>query len=262
MTNFLKQRIMILRRLGNKARIAQDIIKHFPPHRIYIEPFFGAGGIFFHKQRAKYNFLNDLDDDVFNLWNVFFNRRDELIEAIELMPYHESLFQHWRHNREEEPIRKAIRFLMLSNFGFNGKPDTLLFLTCRHKKQLLLNCSKILNDLDCQFINCDFRKVIKKIMFRSEKEIQETFIYCDPPYTTDRKDHYKHMFTEQDTTDLFNMCIDSKAKFAISEFNNPFVLDLAKQHNLNVIKIGERQAMKARKTEILITNYKLNNTLF
>lgn len=29
---------MILRRLGNKQRIAQDIIKYFPEHKIYVEP--------------------------------------------------------------------------------------------------------------------------------------------------------------------------------------------------------------------------------
>jgi DNA adenine methylase len=263
---------MILRRLGNKKRIAQDIIKHFPPHRVYIEPFFGAGGIFFYKQRAKYNFLNDLDDDVYNLWNVFFNRRDELIEAVELMPYHESLFQYWRHNKETEPIRKAIRFLMLSNFGWMGMPNMMDFTDNSHKKELLKNANKILIDTDCRFMNVDFRKVFDKISLLplsgkiNGKRLTSlglglVFIYCDPPYlgTTD---NYSNSFTEQDTTDLFTMCIDSKAKFAISEFDNPFILDLAKQHNLNVIKIGERQAMKARKTEILITNYKTQNTLF
>ena len=29
---------MILRRLGNKSAIAKEIQKHFPPHKIYIEP--------------------------------------------------------------------------------------------------------------------------------------------------------------------------------------------------------------------------------
>ena len=45
---------MILRRLGNKSKIAADIQKHFPQHKIYIEPFFGAGGMFFNKPKAKY----------------------------------------------------------------------------------------------------------------------------------------------------------------------------------------------------------------
>lgn len=46
---------MILRRLGNKSKLAAKIIPYFPAHKIYIEPFFGAGGMFFNKPKAKYN---------------------------------------------------------------------------------------------------------------------------------------------------------------------------------------------------------------
>ena len=53
-----------MRRLGNKTKIAQDIQKYFPKHNLYVEPFFGAGGMFFNKPKAKYNVLNDLDVDV------------------------------------------------------------------------------------------------------------------------------------------------------------------------------------------------------
>jgi len=47
----------------------------------------------------------------------------------------------------------------------------------------------------------------------------------------------------------------------MAEFNNPFILNQAKERNLNVITIGERQNLKNRRTEILITNYKPKNTL-
>ena len=48
---------MILRRLGNKQAIAFEIQKYFPEHKIYVEPFFGAGGMFFNKPKAKYNIV-------------------------------------------------------------------------------------------------------------------------------------------------------------------------------------------------------------
>ena len=112
---------MILRRLGNKAKIAAKIQAYFPQHDLYIEPFFGAGGMFFNKPKAKYNIVNDLDSDVFNLFQV----------------------------------------------------------------------------------------------------------------------------NEQ-----------TGCKYAMSEFDNPFILNQAKERNLNVITIGERQNLKNRRAEILITNYK------
>ena len=44
----------ILRRLGNKKKLMDKLLPLFPPHKIYIEPFFGAGGVFFNKPKAKY----------------------------------------------------------------------------------------------------------------------------------------------------------------------------------------------------------------
>ena len=46
---------MMLNRKGAKTKIAKDIQKHFPKHSAYIEPFFGAGGMYFNKPKAKYN---------------------------------------------------------------------------------------------------------------------------------------------------------------------------------------------------------------
>ena len=41
----------------------------------------------------------------------------------------------------------------------------------------------------------------------------------------------------------------------MSEFDNEFILDQAKARGLNIIYIGERQNLKNRRTEVLITNY-------
>jgi DNA adenine methylase len=101
---------MILRRLGNKKKIATKIQAHFPPHKIYIEPFFGAGGMFFNKPKAKYNIVNDLDSDVFNLFQVVMNQRDELEKAFKMMPIHSDLLDYWKKHTETEPIKKALRF--------------------------------------------------------------------------------------------------------------------------------------------------------
>lgn len=250
---------MILRRLGNKSAIADKIIPYFPAHKIYIEPFFGAGGMFFNKPKAKYNIVNDLDSDVFNLFQVVSNQKDELEQQFKMMPIHSDLLEYWKENKEAEPIRKALRFLFISNITFMGTGSGMRFGTENPKNVLYENLNKTFEFIhDVQFANFDFRKFIE---IQRERNADESFIYCDPPYlgTTD---NYSHSFTETDSTDLFDCLSESGCKFAMSEFDHPFILQQAKERKLNVHIIGERQNLKNRRTEILVTNYLNAPTLF
>lgn len=258
---------MILRRLGNKQKIAKKILPYFPPHKTYIEPFFGAGGMFFNKPKAKYNILNDLDSDVFNLFQVVMNQKEELKKAFYMMPIHSDLLEYWKKNKETDPIKKALRFLLFSNFGYMGKPETL-HLLADNSKQICYNyidkTFEYLSGIDgfnIKFSNSDFRKFLKSLVFRDENVQSKSFIYCDPPYlgTTD---NYSNSFTEADSLDLFNTLDETGCKYAISEFNHPFILQQAKERGLNVHIIGERQNLKNKRTEILVTNYKNNPSLF
>lgn len=246
---------MILRRLGNKKKIAKEIQKYFPDHKIYIEPFFGAGGMFFNKPKAKYNIVNDLDSDVFNLFMVVMNQKDELKEAFSLMPIHSDLLEYWKKNKEIEPIKKALRFLFLSNISFMGTGNSIKFGTENPKNTMYKYLDSTFDIIkDVQFTNFDYKKLFKSIQIRV---LNDVLIYCDPPYIS-TGDNYSNSFTEKDSFELFETLKQTDCKWAMSEFNHPFILEQAKERNLNVIEIGERQNLKNRRTEILITNYKTN----
>jgi DNA adenine methylase len=184
------------------------------------------------------------------------------MEWVELMPINEELFQWWRTNQETEPILKAVRFLMLSNFGYMGISAGMRLIICNTKQVLLKNLKSTLLDLgDTKTTNKDFRKAITSISWVHETDKDKAFMYLDPPYlgTTD---NYSHLFIEQDSADLFKIAVESNIRFAMSEFNHPFILQQAADYKLNVINLGERRTMGSRQTEILVTNYSLGNTLF
>ena len=325
---------MILRRLGNKKKIADKIQQFFPKHKIYIEPFFGAGGMFFNKPKAKYNIVNDLDSDVFNLFQVAMNQKEELEKAFYMMPIHSDLLKYWKKNEEIEPIKKALRFLFISNFTFMGSGEGLRIGASGGTNKNIFdeNLNKTFHFIkNVQFNNCDFKRFLNSIYFDDRKtptETNESFIYCDPPYigTIDNYsnsfkeedhcrlldsvietkkmlfdvqfdnddfirflkkpnftkgdnfkentfvyadppyigtiDNYSNSFKEDDSISLFDELERTGCKYGISEFDNPFILDQAKKRNLNVITIGERQNLKNRRVEILITNYENELTLF
>ena len=86
---------MLLTRLGNKKKLAPKLYQYFPHHRMRITLFFGAGGEFFHTPRAKYNVINDLDDDVANLYLVISEDPEQLVDTVEFMPVSATLLKYW-----------------------------------------------------------------------------------------------------------------------------------------------------------------------
>lgn len=77
----------ILRYHGGKWKIAQWVIEHLPPHRVYVEPYGGAGSVLFQKPRAAVEIYNDLDGEIVNVFREMRNRPQQLIRALQLTPF-------------------------------------------------------------------------------------------------------------------------------------------------------------------------------
>lgn len=251
---------MILYRMGNKKGIADKIIALFPSHKIWVEPFFGAGGMFFAKPLSKWSIVNDNDSEVYNFWCVCRDRTDEFRQALLDVPLSEELLDYWRAHKEDEPIMKAVRFIFLSNFTFRKTGVTFQFGPVNYKK-LILDRLDATREKLCyvQFANRDFREFFSKQVPKNEAD--KMFIYCDPPYL-DTGDTYETSFVYQDSVDLFDLCVASGAKFGISEFDHPKIIELAKERGLYINTIGERDNLGNPRVEILVTNYQAQLSLF
>lgn len=248
---------MILTRLGNKRRIVKDLIEYFPPHRMRIELFFGAGGSFFYMPKAKYTIVNDLDDDITNLYLVIQNNLEEFRRQIQIVPMSATLMKYWKKNYETDPVRKAVRFIFLSNFSYMGKGDTLRLGLDNAKKSILKNLDRtFLQMQNVKIMNKDFREVLKAISFSKGQNDKDTsFVYLDPIYLG--TEHYYSVpgWAEKDSIDCLDLMIECGIKCAMSEFNNQFIVREARKRKLNIIPVKSRANIKNRKTEILITNY-------
>ena len=111
-----------LRWHGGKWLLAPWIIAHFPPHRIYVEPYGGAASVLLRKERSYSEVYNDLDDDVTNLFKVLrSDRRDALVESIALTPFSRTEFRESYEppaDRLDAARKLVIRSFM--GFGSNG----------------------------------------------------------------------------------------------------------------------------------------------
>ena len=77
----------ILRYFGGKFRLAPWIIRHFPAHQCYVEPFGGAAGVLLRKVPSQFEIYNDLDSAIVTFFRVVRERPDELMRALILTPF-------------------------------------------------------------------------------------------------------------------------------------------------------------------------------
>lgn len=103
----------VLRRYGNKQKIAGEISKYFPFHTIYAEPFFGAGGMFFNKPQVRYNYMNDLDGEIINLYKVISYNPQPLIDLLNEIPISSEIMKRWN-------LKNIKTEILVTNYEQNG----------------------------------------------------------------------------------------------------------------------------------------------
>lgn len=108
-----------LRYHGGKWLLAPWLISHFPPHRLYVEPYAGGAAVLLRKERSYAEVYNDLDDEVCSLFRVL---RDpaagaRLAELLYLTPFARAEFD-GAYEPTDDPIERARRIVVRSYMGF------------------------------------------------------------------------------------------------------------------------------------------------
>jgi DNA adenine methylase len=111
----------VLRWHGGKWKLAPWIISHFPPHRVYVEPFGGAASVLMQKPRAYGEVYNDLDQEVVNLFRVLQDdtQARQLSEKLRLTPFARDEFE-VGYLDTDEPVERARRLVILCFMGFGS----------------------------------------------------------------------------------------------------------------------------------------------
>ena len=255
----------LIRRRGAKSKLLPKIKTYFPNQfNMFIDMFFGGGSVSYYimnNYKCKV-IANDNDSNISNLFLQLLNNKDELLDAIETTPYHQDIFNYYKSIDIDtiSDLQKAVRYLYLINYSYLGQEGTMIFSVDNSKKVCLQKLQEFYKYIqDIQFTNVDFTNVLKMIAFKETTP----FIYADPPYLNTSDGNYESKsWSEHDAKTLVLMLVKSGYNFMISEFDNEFYKEMAFENKLNYITIGERVNLKNIRTEIIITNYKNNLSLF
>lgn len=148
----------ILKYPDGKWRISDWIIKHLPPHKVYLEPFFGSGGVFFNKEPSYLETINDINGDIVNLFKVCREQPEELARALEFTPWAREEYINCYEITGDE-VERARRTLVRHHQSFGTTNSNLN--TWRHSRKS--------NSPRCAAQWCELPEMVPKICGRLKK---------------------------------------------------------------------------------------------
>ncbi len=271
----------ILKWAGGKRQLSNLILPLIPKIKnYYYEPFFGGGAIFFELSPKK-SILNDINQELVNLYNVFYDSK-VLEEFIGLLRIHEKNHSKDYFYKIREMDRmpdfqnlpnliRAARILYLNKSCFNGlyRVNSEGFFNVPFNNAEKVNLVEELNfreisnffaSNEVEFYSEDFEKVVSN----SQKG---DFVYFDPPYDVLRNKqsfttYAKDSFGELEQTRLAKVCseLDKRGvQWLLSNHNTPLINSLYANFKINVIQakrmINSKANQRGHVDEVLIRNY-------
>lgn len=220
---------------GGKSKVAHQIIRRMPEHRVYVEPFGGAAHVIAQKPPIPREIYNDIDGNLVNFIMVVKDQPSQLEAACLKLPYSRELFERWRPAEQpKDPFERAVRFFYLNRCGMavGNNPDnkSLSWRNSTTSNQSPTDgyrsaCKQLSNFAErmsaVMIENDDFRKVIKRY------DSPSTLFYVDPPYIG-REKYYAGGFTEQDHRELAGILNSVEGKAIISYYDDPLLDEIYK----------------------------------
>ena len=251
---------------GGKFSLSRELVPMLASHERYFEVFAGGLSMFFRKPKADYNIVNDIDNDIVNLYTCVIKDYKKLIDTLYWLPKSRAIFDDAKSTIKASKeikipdVQRASEYFYCIRNGFNKIP-TGTFSKVSHwdTTEIIENLKYSRTFFDETTIeNLDFRNLVVKY-----KPKKGDMWYLDPPYiiATERGDYYMADFKEDEHEDL-RECVDyidrAGGKFMVSYDDRDVIREMYSDYNIYEIETqyAGRLAEDVKYfTELVITNY-------
>lgn len=269
----------ILKWVGGKRQLLNEITPLIPKRiTTYVEPFLGGGAVLFNLQPKK-AIINDFNKDLINVYRVVRDSPQELLDILkkhdknncEDYYYEIRALDRFENYNKISNLEKAARIIYLNKTCYNGlfrvnqagqfnspygkyrNPNIV-------NEPVILAMSNYFNDNNIKIMEGDYREALKNIR-------KGAFVYFDPPYmpissSSSFTGYTENGFNKKDQEELKIECDklnDRGINFMLSNSAHPYILELYKDYEINIVKARRSINSKGNKrgeiNEVLVRNY-------
>jgi len=264
--SIVKERIMSPFRFpGSKGRAVKYIRPFWEKikHDEYREPFFGSGAVFFAKPKVKYNWVNDIYEELVITLKVMADpiSRAELIRRVTSEIVTKERFEEMKNWKPSSSIEIAHRFFYINrtcysgimnkpNWGYHPKKSLP---PSKWGKRIELAGRKLEG---VKITQLDFSEVI-----RAPPVGRTVFMFIDPPYYhSDQKRAYEYHFSIKDHYRLCKMLKETPYYFCLTYDDCYEIRKMYSWANIHPVSwryhtANARVASRKMGRELIITNY-------
>lgn len=236
-------------RIGNKYPIVDKLLKYFPEHKIYVEPFVGSGALLFNKDKSDVEVINDLDDNLIEAYKLLKVVSDDpnkynIQSGIENI----QKFVDRPQTTNENKLLKHL-YTMCNTFSSKGYGKIYRGKTLENKINKIGEYKDRIKDV--KIFNQDYKTIINKY------DSPNTFFFLDPPYEESGSLYKNSKF---DYEELAGLLKNIKGYFMLTLNDSSNIRKLFKNFNIKGLTVKSRGGNVdiggVDRKEVIIMNYK------
>ena len=236
-------------------------------HDEYREPFVGGGSVYIHKPNVQFNWINDLDKDLYSFYKIIckVNDREELIKELIKEKINKKNHNKLYYSKPKTNYERAYRFYILNRCSFSGITKWNSFIG--DVRYNIKRAQKLINLVGeklkkTKITNSDFEKVILE-----KPKGKKVFLFLDPPYAESRQvAAYNVHFEQNDHERLAKLLKQTNHPFLLTYDDCEYIRKLYKWANFydhtwtySVANSKVHHNPRESGNELFISNFKLKS---
>jgi len=261
---------------GGKYKHLNWLLPLLPNRKAYVEPFGGSGVVLLNREPSDVETFNDKYDEISTFFKVLREKPTELLQKIQLSPYHEGDFEDVENCENLNDIEKARRFFIIVTQAYNGQTSNPSW--SYNTSYSSRGVSKKVSNYQAKMRRLQpiaDRLTNVQVCSRDAIDVIQTFdtengvIYCDPPYPSavrQSSDSYAIEMSEEKHREMAEVLRSCEADVAVSSYRGQLYEEEFVENGWKCVD-GESKKLSAspndgsERVESLYVNYDITDEM-